>query len=103
MDKDQLISLREKILEDVVPLVVDNAQNGADRFSLLLRVIQAGNANTELYTRAYESAKAIEDSNDRLESLLALLDEVDFDVNRQSPQEDNKDIQPQVVSGENSN
>ena len=83
MNKDQLVSLREKILEDIVPLVLDGAQNGADRFALLLRVIQAGSASGELYTRAYESAKAIDDSKDRLEALLALLDEVDFDANRE--------------------
>lgn len=101
MNKDQLVSLRDKVLEDVMPLVVDNAQNGADRFSLLLRVIQAGNASNELYMRAYESAKSIEDGNDRLESLLALLDEIDFDINnrRQSSQEESEDSQTQSISG----
>jgi hypothetical protein len=102
MDKDQLVSLRDKILEDVVPLVIDSAENGSDRFDLLLRVIRAGNANSDLYARAYDSAKAIEDNNDRLEALLSLLDEVDFDVN-QFDQADTKIEQPQELSGENPN
>ena len=84
MNKDQLASLREQILADVVPLVLDSAQNGADRFGILLRVIQAGNASGELYSRAYESAKTIDDNKDRLEALLSLLDEVDFDANREN-------------------
>lgn len=102
MDKDQLVSLRDKILEDVVPLVIDGAENGSDRFDLLLRVIRAGNANSSLYARAYESAKAIEDKNDRLEALLSLLDEVDFDVN-QFAQANTKVEPTQELGGQNPN
>lgn len=100
MNKDQLASLREKILEDIVPLVLDSAQNGADRFGILLRVIQAGNASGELYTRAYESAKAIDDGKDRLEALLSLLDEVDFDVNRESPEDNSPEHSDQPYAGD---
>jgi len=80
MNKDQLIQLREKILNDVTPLVIENAQDGLDRFELLIRVIRAGNSSSELYSRTYESAKSIENVSDRLEALLTLLDEVDFCV-----------------------
>lgn len=80
MNKDQLIQLREKILNDVTPLVIENAQDGLDRFELLIRVIRAGNSSVELYSRAYESAKSIEDTSDKLQALLTLLDEVDFGV-----------------------
>jgi len=107
MDNDQLVALREKILQDIVPLVLDNAQNGADRFDLLLRIIQAGNASGELYSRAYESAKSIEGGDDRLEALLSLLDEIDLDVNQnaQTPEanQDQEVAPPQESTGENFN
>lgn len=80
MKKEELVALREQILSDIVPLVLDSADDGADRFALLLRIIQAGNANGDVYKRAYASAKAIEDSNDRLSALLSLIDEIDFDT-----------------------
>ncbi len=84
MDKNQLASIREDILKDVMPLALDNTQNGADKFELLMRLIQAGNASGELYQRAYENAKSIEDGNDRMQALLSLLDEIDVDINNQN-------------------
>ncbi len=81
MHKEELIKLREQILSDIVPLVIDSADNGPDRFALLLRLIQAGNASGTVYKRAYESAKQIENTEDRLEALLGLIDEIDFDAN----------------------
>jgi hypothetical protein len=86
MSNSELIALREQILGDVVPLVLESADSGSDRFTLLLRIIQAGNANGDIYKRAYESAKKIEDADGRLEALLALLDEIDFDAARQEPE-----------------
>jgi hypothetical protein len=80
MDKEQLQALRGKILEDIVPLALDSATNEADRFALLLRLIQAGNASSEIYTKAYESAKAIPDRDEQLNCLMSLLDEIDLSV-----------------------
>lgn len=85
MTNEELKTLRDKIITDITPLVVENAGDGVDRFSLLLRVIQGGNANQEIYQHAYESAHKIEDSKDRLQALLSLLDEVDIDLT-QPPQ-----------------
>ena len=83
MDKQALLSLRQQILGDIMPLVLESAEVGADRFALLLRLIQAGNATGEIYKRAYESAKAIEDKDEQLDALLSLIDEIDFDTSRQ--------------------
>ena len=78
MDNSQATVLRDKILEDIQPLMIDGVADGSEKFSLLMRVIQAGRASSEMFTRAYESAKLIEDQQDRLDALLALLDEIDF-------------------------
>jgi hypothetical protein len=83
MNKQELLSLRGRILGDITPLVLESAEAGADRFALLLRLIQAGNATGDIYKKAYESAKMIEDKDDQLDALLSLVDEIDFDVNRQ--------------------
>lgn len=82
MNKNELTALRERLLAEITPLVVENAGDGADRFSLLMRVIQSGQATSEIYGRAYESAHSIEQSPERLEALLALLDEVEVDLTR---------------------
>jgi len=78
MNQEQFQSLRDRILGDVVPLVT-TTDASADHFDLLLRVIQAGGANEEVYNKAYESAKMLQNSDERLQSLLTLLDEIDFD------------------------
>jgi len=78
MNQEQFQSLRDRILGDVTPLVA-STEASASHFDILLRVIQAGGANEEVYNKAYESAKMLEDSDERLQSLLTLLDEIDFD------------------------
>jgi len=80
MDKSQLESLRDQILGDVTPLVINNTQDASEKFNILLRIIRSGRASNETYSSAYESAKNIEDGGDKLGALLALLDEIDVDI-----------------------
>ena len=84
MDKEQLKSLRGQILNDIKPLAM-NSNDATDRFGILLRIIQAGGATNDVYNQAYEAARQIEDKDEQLNSLLALLDEVDFDVSATQP------------------
>lgn len=79
MDQNQLMALKKRIVNDIVPLAL-NSESSSDRFELLLRVIQAGGASSEMYSKAYESAKQIQDKDQQLDSLLALLDELDLDT-----------------------
>lgn len=76
---EELKKIREQILVDVVPLVIES-ESGPGQFDLILRIIQAGNATGEMYKKAYQSALAIEDRSSKLEALLALMDEIDFDL-----------------------
>lgn len=87
MSKEQLLSLREQIMNDITPLALDGG-GGAASFGILLRVIQAGNATGDVYAKAYESAKQIQDKDQRLNALLSLLDEIDFDTTRSVTRED---------------
>lgn len=95
MNKNGLIELRTRLLAEITPLVVENAGDGADRFSLLMRVIQSGQATSEIYDRAYESAHSIEQSPERLEALLALLDEVEVDLSRSEETKPDAESEPE--------
>jgi len=87
MNKDELLALREQLLADITPLVIENSGDGIDRFGLLLRVIQTGKAPQDVYTRAYESAKVIQEGPEKLNALLALLDEVEVDLSTDETRE----------------
>lgn len=80
MSQNELLALRKKILDDVIPLAIDGVDNTPDRFELLLRIIQSGNADTAVYERAYDAAKSIENSDDKLAALMSLVDEIDVDL-----------------------
>lgn len=84
MNKEQLESLRGQILNDIKPLAMSGG-DPIDRFGILLRIIQAGGATNDVYMQAYEAARQIQDKDEQLNSLLALLDEVDFDVSATQP------------------
>lgn len=62
-----------------------NSGDATDRFGILLRIIQSGGATNDIYQQAYEAARQIQDKDEQLNSLLALLDEVDFDVTATQP------------------
>jgi len=97
MDKDQANLLRDKILEDIQPLMLDDTTDGPEKFALLMRVIQTGKATNEMFTRAYESAKLIEDQEERLDALLALLDEIDYSAESEGKE---NSVKPKVEQTE---
>lgn len=81
---EELLTLREQILADIVPLVLEGGASGQEQFGLLLRIIQSGNANVDIYNKAYESAKSIDDRGERLNALMDLLSEVEFSTQEQA-------------------
>lgn len=96
METQELKDIRAKILSDITPLVLESQGQPADRFELLLRIAQSGNATTAIYRQAYDSASAIEPADERLRALLALLDEVDFDVTASDEQPEQPTTEPAV-------
>lgn len=82
--KDELAALRAQILSDITPLVLEGSSDGSDRFAVLLRLIQAGDATASLYHQAYDSVKKFEDPSERLNASLALLDELEVDIDEAS-------------------
>ena len=86
MNQDELVALRAKILGDLTPLAIDGVENTPDRFNLLLRIIQSGNADKNVYDKAYDLARTIEDKDQKLEALMSLIDEIDFDIQSKEEQ-----------------
>ncbi len=82
MDSEKLVLLREQIFQDIEPLLVESTQNGIEKFELIMRIIKVGSASNELYLKAYECAKTIEDPSDKLDALLSIIDEIDIDINQ---------------------
>lgn len=102
MNQEQLESLKNQILSDVTPLVLADTDN-TSRFDLLLRIIKSGGGTGDIYNRAYESAKQIQDRDEQLDSLLALLDEVEFDItSAANVQSEDSTLQP-VNGGQEQN
>ena len=93
MNKNELASLREKILSDVMPLATGTDMSTGS-FPLLIRIIQSGNATKDIYDKAYESAKSIDDNSEKLNALLALLDEVEYDVDEVLDDTESEDEAP---------
>jgi len=77
--EEELKRLRDQMMADVVPLVMQS-EDIDSRFAILLRIVQTGNADANVYQQAYETAKKIKDQSERLDAIMALVDEIDFEV-----------------------
>ena len=80
MDKNELTSLRNEIVSVITPLSINEIENPYDQFQMMIRLIQSGNVSKDIYRKAFECANSIEDSQDKLEALMTLLDEIDIDI-----------------------
>lgn len=77
MEKDQLLDLRNKIVQKTQQLAVAGQGAPADRLRVLLGLIQAGNANIEVLNKAYELSETIEGDDEKMSALLDVLYEID--------------------------
>lgn len=77
MDKNQLLELRNKIVEKTQQLAVNGQGSPADRLLILLDIIKSGGANAQVLNAAYELAGTIEGDDEKLTALLDILYQVD--------------------------
>lgn len=75
---EQLIQLRQSILENIVPLLDNESLEPSERFTLFSRLAQA-QGSIEYYQKAFDAARALGEE-DKLQSFMALLDDVDFEI-----------------------
>lgn len=77
-DINKLTSLRQSILDSIVPLMDSDSLQPMDRFRLLSRLAQA-QGKPELYEKAFAAANKLE-GDQKLESYMSLLDDVDYEI-----------------------
>jgi hypothetical protein len=91
MEKE-LLNIRQKILNTSLPLLIDgDSDDKQGQFELLLQVIQSGTiSDKSIYQKAYSVANSIEDESARLDALMQLLSEVDYELDNQAPDKTSK-------------
>lgn len=87
MTRDELIALKAKILADIKPLAIEAVGDDVDQFDLLIKIIQTGASSAEVYNKAYTVAQGIESVQDKLDALMILIDEIDFEIQAQMDDE----------------
>ncbi len=75
--EDDLLDIKQKALQDLTPLVKHLEQSPADKFKTTMMMIQASDDKT-LLPQAYEAANAIEDSKEKAQALLDVVNEINY-------------------------
>ncbi len=76
-DENDLLDIKQKALQDLTPLVKHLEQSPADKFKTTMMMIQASDDKT-LLPEAYEAANAIEDSKEKAQALLDVVNEINY-------------------------
>ncbi len=77
LDQTKLNSLKQQALTKLSPLVEDLEQPPLEHFRTLMMLIQATD-NSELLSRALETANSIDDDKDRAQALLDIVNEINY-------------------------
>lgn len=95
----KLVSLKEVIFNDVLPLIDSGSLEAGERYDLYSRLAQS-RGKSELYEKAYQAAKEIGDADEKLRAYLDLLGEVDFEIQTKS---DEPEVAPEPMTEQSSN
>lgn len=79
MNQD-LSDLRTKIVDSVQELALKNEGDPLARTQVMLEMMRADTASSEVYIKAYEVAQQIEDANERMDVMLDIIFEIDRKV-----------------------
>ncbi len=97
MQKDQLLELRNKIVQSTRELALKGEGAAADRLQVLMGLVRDGDADLETLTRAYELIQSIQGDDNKLTALLDLLYEVDAKITSadEAPQQAHAEVAPE--------
>lgn len=73
MDNDYLDSLKDNIIKELDPIMVDDSLSPEERFGYYL-TIASSTQRQDALEKAFTAAKLIEDSSQKAEALMNLLD-----------------------------
>ncbi|MDR2336508.1 MAG: hypothetical protein LBE03_00165 [Candidatus Nomurabacteria bacterium] len=87
MDTNKLKELKSKISEIMQPIALEPSGDPVVDFDLLMNIIRVGNANNDIYQKAFDAASSIKDRSAKMNALLDLMTEIDITLNAESPTE----------------
>lgn len=76
-DNDNLLAVKQQVLQDLHPLVNHLDQTPEEKFKTLMMMIQASD-DKNLVHSAYEAAKSIPDEKVRAQALLDVVNEINY-------------------------
>lgn len=89
MNKDELLKLREQIINNTRQLALDNEDaDPVARLEVLMGLIRSGDTSAEVMHRAYEVAAKLSEDSSKLDAFLDLVYEIDVqlgDENQEDP------------------
>lgn len=88
MQKEQLLELRNKIIQSTQEIAMRGEGSPAERLQVLLGVVRDGDASIEILTKAYELAQSTGSDDDKLTALLDVLYEVDAKLSAEDEAEE---------------
>ena len=81
MDKQQqLLEVKRKILEHLVPLVINQGGDPSERADTVLSIIELGNSSADLFDKALSIINTVEDNSLRTDFLMRLLGNVQAEL-----------------------
>lgn len=104
MQKDQLLELRNKIVQSTREIALKGEGSPAERLQVLMSIIRDGDADVEVLSGAFELAESMQGDEDKLTAMLDLLYEVDVklgDIEKSVVNHDTSDVyQPEQSSNQ---
>ncbi|MGB3945703.1 MAG: hypothetical protein WBK76_02585 [Candidatus Saccharimonadales bacterium] len=91
----ELTKLREELMSGLVPLIDSGDLEPGERFDLYSRLAQS-RGDLEYYKKAYQAAQDMSDSGDKLQAYLALMGDVDFEI--QSKTDESAAVESQAAA-----
>jgi len=78
-NQQQLFDLRGQIINELTPLMESVTVEPQQKFAILL-LASRNNGSSDSFRAAYEAANKIEDNNTKLDALVELLEEIEFQL-----------------------
>lgn len=89
MNKDELLKLREQIINNTRQLALDNEDaDPAARLEVLMGLIRSGDTSSEVMHRAYEVAAKLPEDSSKLDAFLDLVYEIDTQLGSENQEDD---------------
>lgn len=77
MNKEELLGLREQIVEQTKKLALESDADSNSRFEVLINLVRAGDASMDIVQKTYEVAQTLDDDSAKLDAYLEIIYAID--------------------------